>query len=279
MISIFDKEPLYRLIKDLYTVIGIRISIFDDGFNLVAEYPKASPAICSLIRTTEAGRTACRACDLAAFSRAKQMREPHVYKCHIGITEAITPITLGGGIIGYAIFAHMLPEDDYSKSINEICLAAAQYGLSDKDVFEAAKELKTHSNEKIMASIRLLDAIAAYLQIKKLAVWKNEDVSAQLKAFIDKNLDKDLSSDILCRHFYISRTKLYQISKKAFGLGISEFILERRIEKAKEILEKEDKSVADAANAAGIFDYNYFCKLFKKHTGMTPSQYKKSKMA
>ena len=273
MVSLFDKEALFSLIKDLYSVIGIRISIFDDELNLVTEYPVEPPAVCALIRTTEEGRAACRACDTAAFERARKMGVPHVYKCHAGMTEAITPIQLGGGILGYSIFAHMLPEEDYNKSIDEICSLCAQYGTNAQKISEAAKELKTHSSEKIMASMRMLDAIASYLQIKKIADWKNEDISAQLKVFIDGNIDKKLTSDILCAHFYISRTKLYQLSTKTFGMGVSEFILNRRIEKAKELLSSQELSVAEVAKSVSFDDYNYFYKLFKKQTGISPAKY------
>lgn len=274
MVSSFDKEALFGLIKDLYSIIGIRIAIFDDEFNLVTEYPTEAPAICVLIRTTEEGRKACRDCDRAAFERAKKMRTPHVYKCHAGITEAITPIALGGGVLGYAIFAHMLSEDDYHKSINEICLLCARYGLSDKDIFEAVKELKTHSNEKIMASIRLLDAISAYLQIKKIASWKNEDFVEQIQSFIDKNLENPLSSEIICKNFYVSRTKLYQLSMRAFGMGIAQYITKRRIDKAIDLLKSGGYSVSQVAKIVGFDDYNYFCKVFKKQTLRSPSHFK-----
>ncbi len=275
MISSFDKEALLSLIKDLYLVIGIRISVFDDDFKVVAEYPAEAPKICTLIRGSEKGRAACKACDKAACQRAKKMKKPHVYMCHAGITEAITPIQLGGGIIGYAIFAHMLPEDALANVIDEICIRCSQYGLGREQTAEAAAELKTYGTEKIMASMRLLDAIAAYLQIIKLANWKNEEIATQIQRFIENNLDKDLKSELLCRHFFISRTSLYSVSLKAFGMSISNFILFKRMEKAKELLQSTDIKVSEIAAAVGLPDYNHFSKTFKKYYKKTPSDLRK----
>lgn len=271
MISSFDKEALFSLIKDLYTVIGIRISIFDDEFNVVTEYPTIAPDICSLIRTTKEGREACRECDKAACERAKKKRAPHVYQCHAGINEAITPIQLNDGILGYAIFAHMLPEDNYEKAEEIIIERCQKYGYSEIELRSAIKSLNTYSTDKIMASIRLLDAISAYLQIKNLASWKNEELAEQVQTFIDKNLDSPLSNDMLCKSFFISRTKLYQLSMKAFGMGITQYITKKRIDKSKELLRTGSYSVAQAARSVGFDDYNYFCKLFKKQTGTSPS--------
>lgn len=274
MLSNFDVEALNAIIKDLYTVIGIRISIFDDDFNVVTEYPRDSPAICALIRTTTAGKRACKECDIAACKRAGQLGAPHVYECHAGITEAITPVSLGDGILGYAIFAHMLPQDNYESSIKNISEKCVALGLDKKEVDNALKFLTTQSRDKIMASMRLLDAIASYVQIKRLASWRNDDLSARIRSYIENNLEKELSSDTLCRQFYISRTKLYQLSKKTFGKSINNYIIDRRIEKVKHLLKTENTTVTNAAKSVGFDDYNYFGKLFKSRTGHPPTHYK-----
>ena len=72
MKSVFDMEKLERLLKDFYAAVGIRISVFDDGFNLVTEYPKEPPRYCSYVRTAEAGRDGCKRCDYEACARARE---------------------------------------------------------------------------------------------------------------------------------------------------------------------------------------------------------------
>jgi two-component system response regulator YesN len=47
-----------------------------------------------------------------------------------------------------------------------------------------------------------------------------------------------------------------------------------RIDRAKELLDFTDKSIAEVAEASGFSDQNYFARTFKKVTGMTPSQYR-----
>lgn len=276
MISNFDKEALMPLIKDLYTVIGIRISIFDENFNVVVEYPTTSPAICSLIRTTTNGKNACKKSDINACNVAKNLKKPHIYKCHAGITEAITPILLNDTILGYAIFAHMLPEEDYEESLNEITNTCLTYDLKKDDIYYAAKFLKPAKKDKIMASIRLLDIIASHLEFKKLVSEKKEELVFKIKQYIQHNLKNNLSSEVICKTFYLSRTKLYNLSIHAFNKGISEYITDKRIEKAKELLSKNSLPISKIAEAVGINDYNYFSKLFKKHTGNAPSYYTKN---
>ena len=51
-----------------------------------------------------------------------------------------------------------------------------------------------------------------------------------------------------------------------------------RIEKAKFLLLETDSPVKDIANQVGIFDYNYFTKVFKAYMGTTPSHYRKNRI-
>ena len=93
--------------------------------------------------------------------------------------------------------------------------------------------------------------------------------------FIKNNLSDDLSCKVLCRHFLISRTKLYLLSTQNFGTGITQYITSLRIENAAAMLKESDDSVKDIAGKVGISDYNYFCKIFKKAKGLPPGKFRR----
>ena len=275
MISFYDVQNLDKILKDFYTAVGIRISIFDNNFNLVTEYPKNAPAFCSLIRSSAQGFDGCHKCDMEACSRAKKMRKPHVYTCHVGITEAITPIQLSSGVLGYAILAHMLPKEQYSTAVKNVCSLAKKYGISKEQSLRYISSITIKTSEEINASVSLLDAVASYIYIKRLAIWKNNDISADIEQYIKDNLHEQLSSNHLCKRFNISRSNLYQISVKMFGMGISQYISYCRLEKAKELL-RQNKPIAEIAELCGYSESNYFCRIFKKATRQTPSAYRKN---
>lgn len=276
MISSFDLNNLDNLLKDFYTAVGIRISIFDDKFRLVTEYPKEAPLFCRMIRSCERGFTGCAECDAQACKRAIKMRKPHIYTCHAGITEAITPIQIGGGVIGYAILAHMMPEEGYDDAVKKACDIAQAYGLPREESFSAVMEIKKKSAEQIHAAVKILDAVASYMYIQNLAQWKNEDVSKLIDEFINNNLKLPLTSEFICAHFHCSRTALYNISMKNFGMGIARYVTYCRIERAKALL-SVGKSIADTSYECGFSEYNYFCKVFRKYTGMSAGAYRKLK--
>lgn len=277
MKSNFNALQLKEFLKDFYTVVGIRISVFDEEFNLVTEYPEEPPAFCASIRKRQAGRDACTRCDREAFMRTSRTGKAHKYICHAGLTEAITPVRLDSHIVGYAIFAHMLPQENYSDTLAEIFVRSRKYFDSDEQMAAAVRAIPTHPSSEINSSIRLLEAIAAFLQISKVTSWSYGDTVHQIDKFIKNNLDKDLSNKVLCSHFFMSRTKLYQLSEENFGMGITQYITSLRIQRAKDLLKETDESIKDIAGKVGIPDYNHFCKIFKKLTGCTPGRFRREK--
>lgn len=277
MLSTFDIDKLKIFLKNFYTAVGIRISVFDDEFNMVAEYPEKCPSFCSQVRSTEFGRVDCKNCDINAFKEAKKRKEPFIYVCHAGLTEAVAPIILNGMTLGYVILAHMLPKENYEQSLSEALKRTEGYGLNKNEMLSALKKIKPHTEEKINACVQILIAAAAYLQVKNLVQWKSENIANKIDEFVQNNLDNNITDSIICQKFFVSRTKLYQISKQNFGMTMAKFILFKRIEKAKTLL-KENFTVAEVADKTGFSDFNYFGKVFKKEVGLSPSAYKKQNL-
>jgi two-component system response regulator YesN len=57
------------------------------------------------------------------------------------------------------------------------------------------------------------------------------------------------------------------------GKGFSDFLIDHRIEKAKELLLEPGASIKQVSVACGYADPNYFSRLFKKVTGLTPTAF------
>ena len=269
----FDIELLDNFLKNFYTALDIRISIFDNQYNLVTEYPKEAPEYCTLIRSTEAGKKGCRDCDIYAFKTATELRKQHVYVCHAGLTEAVMPIILNGETAGYIILAHMLPTKNYTDCLNRALLRAKKYGISEEEALPKLEKIKKYSTEKINASVQILTAITIYLRNTEIVSWKQDTTSKMIANYIDNNLDQEINCDDICKSFFISRTTLFNIFKKNFGVSISNYIVSKRIEKSKELL-KTDMPICKIAEKVGIADSSYFGKIFCKHVGMSPSKYR-----
>jgi AraC-like DNA-binding protein len=92
--------------------------------------------------------------------------------------------------------------------------------------------------------------------------------------YIDSNLNKDLSLKTLQKKFFISGSYLCQIFKQATGSTLHEYIVYKRISRAKQFL-MSGESASNAAYKSGFSDYSNFVRAFRKVTGYSPREYTK----
>ncbi len=93
--------------------------------------------------------------------------------------------------------------------------------------------------------------------------------------YIDSHLAEELSVRDLATLCYVSADHLTRLFKKKYGMTVSEYIQEKRIRLAGELLQREDLTISMVANTVGFGNYSYFTEQFKKHYGMTPREYQK----
>ena len=104
MISVFDLDKLRGLLKDFYQISKIRITVFDEDLKELCSYPESIAEFCKIIRSCETGKYACAQCDKAACDRAAKERKTQIYRCHAGLTEAVTPLIVHDVLVGYLLF-------------------------------------------------------------------------------------------------------------------------------------------------------------------------------
>ncbi len=92
--------------------------------------------------------------------------------------------------------------------------------------------------------------------------------------YIPLHLAEDLSLRALSAHFSVSPTYLSSLFRKESGSTLTEYVNGKRMEQALFLLNSTTLYIQTIAAACGIPDLNYFTKVFKKHTGRTPREYR-----
>lgn len=85
----------------------------------------------------------------------------------------------------------------------------------------------------------------------------------------------DFSSTVLAQELAISVSQLNKKLNAATGYPASTYILQVKLNYAKKILASQNKTIGEVATECGIYDVNYFSRVFKKQTGVTPTQFKR----
>ncbi|WP_043932015.1 helix-turn-helix domain-containing protein [Bacillus sp. EB01] len=95
--------------------------------------------------------------------------------------------------------------------------------------------------------------------------------------FIQLNLGHSITLEDIAKQLNINPSHLSRIFKEDTGLTITDFINRKRIDEAKLYLQRGTQSITEIAFLVGFNDLNYFSKVFKKLTSVTPSQYAKKR--
>lgn len=97
---------------------------------------------------------------------------------------------------------------------------------------------------------------------------------AEVKELIERELHTELTLQGVADRLFMNASYLSRLFKQEMDRPFSAYLLERRMERAKEVLFQGER-VYDAACAAGFRDVSYFTKVFRKYWGVTPSEWKR----
>jgi two-component system response regulator YesN len=85
---------------------------------------------------------------------------------------------------------------------------------------------------------------------------------------------RNLSLNEIAEQVYLTSTYICLIFKQETGETINEYLTKTRLEKAKELLKDPLQKLNHIGQSVGYPDPSYFTRLFKKHTGLTPTEYR-----
>lgn len=154
--------------------------------------------------------------------------------------------------------------DFFKKPLNIFELQKTIQGII--AVRKASKEIRNPFKNDVSNSWKLSDKMTSSQSIN----------FSQTICYIEENISNEITLEDIAKHANISKYHFCRLFKKRIGKSPFNFVRFMRIEKAKELLERDNLSISMAAVDVGFNDVGSFIKQFKKITGMTPSTYKRS---
>ena len=101
-----------------------------------------------------------------------------------------------------------------------------------------------------------------------------EDIIMQVDTYIKENYAKDINTTSIAEHFNFTPAYLSKLFREYKSVTPSAYVLQIRIDKAKELLKSSSEyKIKDIAAYVGYEDPLYFSKVFKKATGMSPREF------
>ncbi|WP_419888408.1 helix-turn-helix domain-containing protein [Neobacillus niacini] len=118
---------------------------------------------------------------------------------------------------------------------------------------------------------------AFFILTEKVNQVKEERFSKTIttcKNYIYNNRYERITHDDVANQVSLSHSYLSILFKKEVGISVSDYIQQVKIDEAKNLIEYTETPLSEIGSLLNFSDQSYFTKVFKKHTGITPKQYK-----
>lgn len=123
----------------------------------------------------------------------------------------------------------------------------------------------------------------ALLQVMKNCTEVKQEARPQqyyvdkIKRYIEYRYVEDVKVSELAEHCGLNRSYMTKCFTEGTGVSPKEYLMQYRMQRAKELLEKEDMPISNVAYAVGYSDPLAFSKMFKKREGIAPLEYREFK--
>ncbi|MCK8520476.1 AraC family transcriptional regulator [Aquimarina sp. D1M17] len=166
---------------------------------------------------------------------------------------------------------------------------------SDHNINRLLKSMAYQYEHKLIHSQKQLDD--AFIKISELIVFQQNLVDqgfdklkvkrhntkrelyqliTEAKSYLHDNLQEHISLNTISSDIGISKYYLHRLFTEINGITPLGYLTSIRLEKAKNLLQYSNNSILDIAISCGFDNTSYFSNLFKKHIGLSPSQFRKA---
>ena len=264
----YDIDKIKSIISDFANITGISVALLDTDFNYLEVYAYNKPDFCKRLQKSSEGYNLCYNSDAELFQKCMKEKKFVSHTCHAGLTDSMMPILKNGIISGYVLFGRVREGDFFDKVYPDIKWTGDSYDILKKDYMQVACFNKSQLESISNLCSKILFENAIEIEFEK-------PLQSAL-SYIEENLSGNLSVLEICKNCHVSKNTLYKNFKDVYGCTVNEYILDKKAETAKKMLLTTKKSVSEIGEDVGIPDASQFSRTFKKITGVSPNEYRKS---
>ena len=145
-------------------------------------------------------------------------------------------------------------------------------------LLQTMSEIQMQQQEQQTAQLiatSLISHCADLLSSQIQTASRSQALFDAIREYIDTRFAEPLTRESVAQAFYISPNYLSHLFQKSGIMGFNEYLNHTRLEHARRLLKGYDMKVKEIAHASGFVDSNYFCRLFRKNTDRSPSEYRR----
>ena len=267
------REEIISVLAELYKITGFRVSLHGADYSEIAAYPKEKREFCRMVHKNPKEYERCATCDKAACKKALADKSTHIYTCRYGFTEAVSPLYNFGTLTGFLMMGQVYEVDKDGHHVHKEVRNVESLG---EKMIALSKQTPLVDTDMVSSYVKIMTICAQYLTLSNAISTPKPTVAEMAKRYIGENINKKFGIADVCAHLGCSKSTLLTTFKKRYGTTVNAYVTELRLEKAKHLLTKGEKTINEIAQDTGFSDQSYFSKVFSQKFGIPPSEYRAS---
>jgi AraC-like DNA-binding protein len=266
MLIQYDVPKINKVLHDFYTATGTRVDLFDTSFIPISTSQNEMCSYCRYIQKNKNGEKSCIAFDKKLLEKCKLSQQSQQDYCPFGLLNTVSPIFYNENILGYLFFGQMKISPDFPvEQFQDDVILRADYDA-----------LATFTLPQSQSIANLAQIVIGHILTENMLKPETGEIVAKAVAFIQENLDQELSIRLIAQRINVSKSVLYKKFRDRFGCTIGEYINKKRVEQARKLLATTSLSIEEISQQCGFSSASYFTKIFKRHMGISPLKFKKN---
>ncbi|HHW10144.1 MAG TPA: helix-turn-helix domain-containing protein [Firmicutes bacterium] len=285
-----DQKRINRfreVLEAVSRISGIGICIYDlnkvlekQYGQVVKEYHGHKCRYCTIIRELPGVFPFCLASDVEkAVALAMEYKQPFYHTCHAGLTEIIIPVFRNKELTAVVFCGQCRLAKETNWEV--IAPHLATYTTDIQELKEAFEELPVLDRTHLSSASLIIDISLKHLveqttttDLFELLDAPTDTFSTAMK-YIEKHYHEAIGVHDVARHVHLHPAYLTRLFKKETGHGVMHHITRIRMLKARDFLVNTTIPIQSLATNLGYTHCNYFARLFRRHYGMSPSEYRR----
>ena len=130
-----------RMMDSFAEISGLKVSLIDTRFRGLLTCGYQAGDYCTLLHRTQSCLASCLQSNTEAFMRAKETKEPYIFRCPFGFVEIVVPIVENEAVYGYLIAGPIFEQSEDNSNL--LISQAEQYGACDdrEELLQAIESL------------------------------------------------------------------------------------------------------------------------------------------
>ena len=240
-------------------------------------------AFCAMMGATPVGCAACLDLQVRSQHTVSRNHTAQQISCYAGLTEVAVPVMVGSQHIATLMSGRIFRREPTERDFHLVAAYAREKRdpAWEKRAREAYFSTPVVTADRLQAIISLLNVfamfLAEYASHHALDGAENDPPAvAGAKAYVQSHFEESITLDKVVTHVGVSRFYFCKLFKKATGMTLTEYVARVRVEKAKHLLENPALRISEVAFAAGFGSIPHFNTVFKRYSGLSPTDYRES---